>query len=412
MQTSCLLPNLTVLDWNPYRSDQVYIPTNFIQQLLSPTLISIRANFAESGGAALLSFFNSYPLLCRNLKSVRFELPTKSTTMHALSWAICRLNTLENVTIHAPIDHTALSHLSTLPTLKVLAVTLSETPEPQTHSLLHDDMLFSSVKELEFEASSLDLVANLLRPRDQIFDVFRLKCNSRVPSEAVLAFLSVLASRPHTKPLRNLKLTIGDFIHRLRADQMESDATRYRLSYQILQPLMVFGSLRYLMIEWGEQISLDDDEVASLVQSWPLLEVFVVDCHRGPYPRFSIKYPTLRSLLSLVSCPRLQTVCLPLDARQVPQVEDAGPYETRFSWLSLPESPIDDPLPVAEFLYKYLPYVTDIDARFMPMGPDAMQLAAYEQAWEQVQRHLGEFNGYMSDALELASVSSDEEDDD
>ena len=46
------------------------------------------------------------------------------------------------------------------------------------------------------------------------------------------------------------------------------------------------------------------------------------------------------------------------------------------------------------------------------MGPDAMQLAAYEQAWEQVQRHLGEFNGYMSDALELASVSSDEEDDD
>ena len=43
---------------------------------------------------------------------------------------------------------------------------------------------------------------------------------------------------------------------------------RYRLSYETLQPLAVLRSLRELKIEWSEQISLDDDEVADLARSF------------------------------------------------------------------------------------------------------------------------------------------------
>ena len=56
---SFLLPNLRVLQWNPY----ILIPhlhIGYIQKLLSPTLISLRTNLAEVDGKTLLSFFNIY----------------------------------------------------------------------------------------------------------------------------------------------------------------------------------------------------------------------------------------------------------------------------------------------------------------------------------------------------------------
>ena len=64
---------------------------------------------------------------------------------------------------------------------------------------------------------------------------------------------------------------------------MGNEATRYTLSYETLQPLTVFRSLRFLAIEWSEQISLDDDEVVNSARSWPMLQVFSFHCDRGNF---------------------------------------------------------------------------------------------------------------------------------
>jgi hypothetical protein len=395
-----------VLQWSSYLPIP-HIPIIFIQKLLSPTLVSLSAYLAEADGATLLSFFDNYPLLCRNLKSVEFHLSARGsvteTTIRALSRAICNQETLENVVLNVPVDGIALRHLSMLPTLKVLNINLSEISRPRTRSFLSTDPLFCSAEELEFDTSDLGLVTSLLQPRDQIFHTFRLYHDGRLTSEAVLAFLNVLTSRSCTEPLQKLTLSSGDFSHPVPVDQMASEAARCRLSYDTLQPLVALSSLRELTIEWSEQISLDDDEVASLARSWPLLQVFNLYCGRGGYPPFPTKYATLRGLLSLVnSCPELHTVSLPLDARQVPVVDEAEACRTTFDCLIVPESPIDEARPVAEFLFKYLPCVTTVDARFLkPPGTNVPQIRGYEQAWLQVERHLAEFRDSSSDAVEL-----------
>ncbi|KAG8216665.1 hypothetical protein J3R82DRAFT_6864 [Butyriboletus roseoflavus] len=404
MRPSCLFPNLMVLRWSPYVLTP-HIPIIFIQRLLSPTLVSLEATLAEVDQATLLSFFDNYPLLCRNLTSVEFRFsaqPQSETTIQALSRAICSQETLENVVLHTPIDGGALTYLCTLPTLKELSVYLSERSRIGIGSFLPTDPLFCSAERLEFITLDLDLVASLLRPRDQTFHTFGLYHHGRQTPEAVVSFLNLLTSRSRPPPLQKLTLSIGDFSHPIPADHMASEAIRYRLSYKTLQPLMILRSLRVLMIEWSEQISMDDDELANLARSWPLLQVFNFYCGRGGYPPFSTKYPTLLGLLSLVnSCPELYTVSLPLDAREVPAVKEADARETNFACLIVPESPINEARPVAEFLCKYLPSVTALEARFLrPPGTNAEQINGYELAWQQVETYLEEFDSSPIDSSE------------
>ena len=76
-------------------------------------------------------------------------------------------------------------------------------------------------------------------------------------------------------------------------------------------------------------------------------------------------------------------------------VDEVEAFETKFTCLIVPESPIDQACPVAEFMFKYLPCVTVVDERFLrPPGTDVPQIIAYEQAWGQVQRHLNKFHGF------------------
>lgn len=184
---SFLLPNLMVLEWDPYFHIP-HIPITSIQKLLSPTLVSLTANLAEADGEALLSFFDNYPLLCRNLKSVEFAFAGRSvteTTIQSLSRAICNQKVLENVVLHAPIDHIAFRHLSMSPTLEALNVKLPKTSNPPTRPFLPTDPLFCSAEKLEFNTSELDLVTSLLRLRGQVFHTLHLCLyrRSRVPSE-------------------------------------------------------------------------------------------------------------------------------------------------------------------------------------------------------------------------------------
>ena len=402
MQTSCLFSNLRVLRWNsPYI---IGIPIIYIQRLLSPTLVSLEATLTEGDGATLLSFLDNYPLLCRNLRSIelRFSAGTLSdTTTQALSRAICRQEILESIVLHIAIDEITLKHLATMPTLKTLSVTLSERSRPRKVAFLPTDPIFRSAEFLEFSVWDLELVTTLLRPHDQIFHTFRLYHHGRQTSEAVLGFLSVLASRSRTSPLQEITLSFWDASHPIPADQMAVEAIRYRLSYKTLQPLMILWSLRELMIEWSDQVSLDDEELANLARSWPSLQVFYIYCGRGGYAPFSTKYITLRGLVWLVnSCLELHTVGLPLDARQVPVINETDARETHFACLIVPESPIDKVLPVAEFLFQYLPCVTALDARFLrPPGTDVSQIIAYERAWQQVEKRLGELHNPSFDSV-------------
>lgn len=388
----------------------MHAPIAIIQKLLSPSLVSLNVSLIEVDVPTFLSFFDTYPFLDQNLKSleIRFSDGLHSVTItQALSRAICNQTGLEKASLGAPIDDGTLRYLSTLPTLKTLRVSLPERSQAETPSNSPTDPPFCNVEDLQFTSTDLNLVTSLLRP-DQMFRTFCLNYHARMTSDAAGALFNVLASRSNTEPLDHLTLKAGDLNHPLSVDEMATEAPRHRLTYTSLKPLMVFGSLRRLAINWSEQIALEDAQLADLARSWPLLETCYLDCTRGSYLPFSVTYPTLGGLLALATaCPRLTSVCLPIDATQIPAVNVVAPCP-HIDTLVFPESPIDDALPVAEFLYAHFPSLSLLDRRFMSMpGTDTERMWAYERGWAQVEVLLEEFD--TGAHFELASVYSDEE---
>ncbi|KAF8553315.1 hypothetical protein OG21DRAFT_1510344 [Imleria badia] len=128
IRASCLLPNLRALEWNPSRLP-THAPVILIRQLLSPTLVSLDATLTKADGTTLFSFFDNYPILGRNLKSVKTRFSGGAhavTTTQALSRAICSQKALEKASLGPLINNITLRYLSTLPTLKVLKGSLSE----------------------------------------------------------------------------------------------------------------------------------------------------------------------------------------------------------------------------------------------------------------------------------------------
>lgn len=391
MRPFYLFPNLVALQWGPYLRDP--LPIVFIQPLLTPALQSLQASFSEADEATLLSFFDNLAFLCPDLKSIEFRFPVEPQslmTRQALSRAICSQKALEKVVLRYPVDDVTLIYLSTLPTLTDFTAKLAEIS--RSHSFLPSDPLFCNVEEFEFETSDLDLVTSLLRPRDQIFYTFCLDYHGRLTSEAALAFLNLLASPSRTEPPGKFSLSTSQHCDPTPVDQMASEAPHYRLTYETLQPLMLFDSLRFLTIEWSDQISLDDDALANLARSWPRLRTFNLRCGYGGYPPYSTKYPTLGGLLALVrSCPELHMASLPLDATRIPEVEVVRPCGPVFGCLLVPESPIGDPLPVAEFLFRSFCHVRQVEGLFgrpPATGTDVLQINAYEQRWRNVVIHL------------------------
>ena len=84
MRPSCLFPGLMVLQWNPDPFDSHTPSIIFIQRLLSPTLVSLKAALAEADSATLLSFLDNYPQHQKDQKVNVGFFRTYRRTIHAL----------------------------------------------------------------------------------------------------------------------------------------------------------------------------------------------------------------------------------------------------------------------------------------------------------------------------------------
>ena len=92
-------------------------------------------------------------------------------------------------------------------------------------------------------------------------------------------------------------------------------------------------------------------------------------------------------------------VALPLDATQVPEVEDAEPCNTSLEEIVVLESPIDKALPVAELLFQHHPGVTKLGTRRFssPLETNVVQVSVYEWAWDEVEAYLMSLHGIDSE---------------
>ena len=277
-----LFPSLQVLTWfvSPGREDR-YLTIN-MHRLLPAGLASLSVKIFCANRADL--FLQNYITFCPRLKlkSVNFDIYQPSpngarislSEIHQLSQAICLHNHLDSLELSIPIDHVALRQVMLSVRLRSASLVLHPTESNLRNiGITSTDIPFCNVKDLELLVWDLRFVSSLLRPRDQMFHSFRLRLDTLREARDVFSFLTALASPQRTHSLQSVHLTFGN----LYADSRERfnipyDNALHCLTYGVLQPLTSLEHLRDLRL-LSNQTFLTDEQLKSLVCSWPMLEV-------------------------------------------------------------------------------------------------------------------------------------------
>ena len=348
--------------------------------------------------ATLESFLANYPFLCPNCTSIFLDISDSGeleqvspTTINVLSRAIIHHEHLEHLNISIPIDDVALTHIAMSPELKRLALVLHPDKSKLHQVCVSSDMIpFQNVEHFASEVWDLYFVTTLLRNKDQMFRSFVLRpYRSRPPTEAVFALFTALASPQRTRSLRSISLK-PDFFdvgwHRFSPAELDELSMGHHLTYNTFRPLASLCHLRELVVDLGCWFSIDDDDLLSLARNWPSLHMLHLNCQQyvDGYIWRSAKYVTFRGLLSLLECcPDLRSLCLPLDAREVPV--DTGDIicNPALGRIYFPVSPISDPGPVGEILARHFPSVTKVLCPLSQEEEDP-ELAMYIELWHDV----------------------------
>lgn len=109
--TNLALPNLRVLRWEHSRVGQV-VPTSdhniFLRLLLTSRITTLEMTWTSFSDANFRSFLETYPLLCPDLKSIKFSFLSRdrhlvpATTMESVSRAICCRADWQRVELSCP----------------------------------------------------------------------------------------------------------------------------------------------------------------------------------------------------------------------------------------------------------------------------------------------------------------------
>ena len=394
-----LVPNLRVLIWSPSAD---FCVTPLLEGLLAPGLVSLDITL-EGEVDTPGPLFENLALLCPNLKTLRWDFGDGlyEPILHvvdALSSSIVCLGKIESLEFFAPLDPYTLKEVILSPCFKTLGIGLDHSLSAVEYiDITPADTPFPNVETMELEICDLYFLTSLLRPHQQKFRNIEVKLHSegrRPLVQPILSFFTTLVTPPRIKSLESISLVLhGDCFREDNeaqdAQDLEDSPMYYCLTFDTLSPLASFHCLRELYIAMHNQISINDDELAALARCWPSLEVLQLNCRSGGWPWVTAKYTTLRGLLSLIqACPRLWTICLPIDARIVPMDANPDIRNTLLVCLELPDSYVREPRLVAEFLRKHFPSVKMVNTE--PVWGDAFTMRRGDTAYMEGCRRLWE----------------------
>jgi hypothetical protein len=369
-------------------------PFTLLRPFLTPKLVSLEVQLAYSSDAKYQLFLENYPTLSPNLRSIRFKLfsgMANKPVSQALSRSICTNPNWEHVELSPPIDNVGLKHLGMSSTLKTVSLILaSQTSQLDKTCFGPEDTPFRCVTDLALILDSFNFATCLLRPHDQVFRSLNVVVHTPTVATEASTFISALASPQRRNSLQSIIVRDKNpyVVPRVGISTSDWQGIRVRqpLSYKTFHPLVSLVHLRKLVIDLDHPTSLNDEEFAGLVCNWPVLEVFQMMSACGEHPAPLI---TLKGLLSLlVSCRKLRTIGLTLDARDVPSgayADVCSPSVT--SPIRFHNSPIKHPDLVTEFLLKHLPSVPCVFNSWCDLpivDPIASDNLEYKLLWLQV----------------------------
>ncbi|KAJ7028222.1 hypothetical protein C8F04DRAFT_67905 [Mycena alexandri] len=369
-----MLPNLRSLHWMHGENSNF----QYIHCFLAPQLTAIHIPHTSLAALTLLS---SLALRCPQLTDVLFfprgAPDLRSLAVPAVSACVRGLHGIKSLTADI-LNQAALKHLSRLPSLRHLRLgeLPSVLPTPD------DEVPFPSLQTL-YLSSEIASPSRFLEWADKIPLVdFLAECPAFSTANEVHRLFSAAAGG-----IAHSSLTEFAFDNEFGSLNDASDGADYLIRSSSLRRLFCFANLTAVSVLSAVGIDLDDATVTDMARSWRHIERLEFQSYYGtPAPR-----ATLQCLAAFSKyCPHLTKLAIAFDATVIPTAQGDLSLESLKS-LDVESSPIATAPPVAHFIARIFPSLTDIttlidsldgDAEWeADVGPQTLQ---YDRHWKDV----------------------------
>jgi hypothetical protein len=385
-----LFPNLRSLYWR----DITRFP---VVHVAVPSLTSLDLNlrFPPGGTSLCKNFLDSAGDLCPNIKRLRISFFGHHPFDETVSRNVCHWTNLQIVDCRdVTLNADALTHLSSMSTLRSLSFTLSAEIAERILPFGSVFVFFSHLAYLEVVSESLEPITDLLtrirlpavrglvvkflrRPSKQTVEACSIAVRNACPFDTLIHF-----------KLLNLRAQIWNTIN-LNLHQQ----TRHQLTLDVILSCTAFGNLRGIHINLKWSVNLTDADLLDLVSASPRIEHLIINDIWGWRTDGGI---TLSGLLRLLQkCPSLYDFCLAIDTRTYTQIP--GGLDVRFParprlWMNIVDSHIG-PADVPALVFVFTELRLDPAIFTTWSGADIENFAGAGLArylWETVYRQVGE----------------------
>ncbi|KAJ7717385.1 hypothetical protein B0H16DRAFT_1799287 [Mycena metata] len=368
-----MLPNLQSLHWSHDEDDFQYIHC-----FLAPQLTTIRIPYTSIAALTLLpSLAQRCPQLTNVLFFTRGAQDLRSPAVSAVSACVRGLHGIESLTVDM-LNHAALKHLSRLSSLRGLRLAELASILPP-----HDDEAsFPSLQTLYF-SSEMASPSRFLEWANKIPLVkFTAECPAFSTADEVHRLFSAAGDG-----ITPSSLTEFTFDNEFGSFDDASDGGDYFIRSSSLRRLFCFTNLTAVSVLSAFGINLDDATITDMARSWRHIERLEFQSYYGtPAPR-----ATLQCLAAFPKyCPHLIKLSLAFDATIIPTAQGDLSLESLKS-LDVESSPIAAARPVARFIARIFPSLTDITTLidFLDEDPEweadvGPQVLQYDQHWKDV----------------------------
>lgn len=389
-----LLPNLRSLWW---RNDQErFFP--LLHTLLGSTITCLNLAFNPKAPSFTKSaLLASVGACCPSIRELHCEYCGDSEeSADAICEALCGMRELFRLCIGV-FNTQMLLRLASISSLKYLELNLRTYNINHTHS--HSPPISpSQLEQVDIITPSFSVLTHCLK------NIQFLSCRSVnlcIDDSGLLSYdpknnpdLIISISQCFPPTLEKLNF---DFYSEfdLMEDAILADPS-FVLGFDTFAPMLSFGHLKYLNLDFFCTSAIDDSSLKTMAQSWPQLEHFSFGIEIRSLVPPSLTFIGLIHLIQ--HCPLLQSIEMPFRAHPVDvnstPFSDTIPSE-KMRALFVGISPIVDPCAVACQLNRLMPKLTRLHFYDRGLADLPPLLAQYEADWVRVNDYLRVFSrGY------------------
>ncbi|EIW86113.1 hypothetical protein CONPUDRAFT_68717 [Coniophora puteana RWD-64-598 SS2] len=286
----------------------------FMRQLLGPSIIQLNLTFTsrETMTAHFLGLVSTLGALCPRVKDVEFfgQGDLQEDAVGALSETICSWHDLEVVQCFSRLNITALRHLASLNSLRILRLqSLMLNPYPTDLWGVSNGSPFPGIHSITLNStfSTLSTAAEMVSSLQQMHVAPRsfTAAAGRVSENSMVQLFQSIANGFDREALTDVSVSELAFLAQTlpESSRINPDMFRHILSFQ---------NLRCIDIQSRRDVFMTDGALLQMATSWPHLSSLRINQRFGWQTRSNVTLHGLRNMLQAL--PWLIDLAVAIDA--------------------------------------------------------------------------------------------------